>query len=529
MIIYLAITLVVVVAFAAAILWYGFRQQTNMSEALESLISRVKGAASLLSGVEYPAAFAQRFDDIDHELRALPAVGAAWQDYRTYLVRDPRSGEVAATRSPLSFFDDRLAYRAETDMRSFDAVPGRLIAIGLCVTFLGLTVSLAFAAAGLVTEDIDQTRTALLGLLWSSAIKFITSIVAIAASIFFVRRRNALLRELDRALEALVAHLERLVPPSRVELIAQDMLLEMSNQGEFTRDRDERLSTAIADQLGATLPETLRQAVAPLAEAVREMSADMGRVNEQALRKMLEGFAEQLRGAAGEHSEKMTAMLDQVARTVEAVPRHISESSARFSEAMTSATEHLQAVTERTGDILGKALETSSHRIARSADALAGVAAQLETTAERVNTTEGASIARIEAADQTLNKAVDRVQALLATADRTLAALSPVVELATTLDAASKVLHEAVSGMSGFVQTARNSMVQSQAAAEKLSASAERYAAETSSLDNSLAAVFSQMGKGIDVMRSRVDDTLDKIDQDAAEILHRVGIDGRGT
>jgi hypothetical protein len=109
-----------------------------------------------------------------------------------------------------------------------------------------------------------------------------------------------------------------------VEAIAQDMLSEVSHQGEFMRDRDERLSVAIAEQLGATLPAALRQAVTPLAEAVREMSADMGKINEQALHKMLEAFAERLRGAAGEHSEKMTAMLDQVARTVEAVPRHIA-------------------------------------------------------------------------------------------------------------------------------------------------------------------------------------------------------------
>jgi hypothetical protein len=113
MIIYLAITFMVVVAVAVAITWYGFRQQTNMSEALGSLVSRVKAAASLLAGVEHRAAFAERFDDIDHELQALPAVGSAWQDYRTYLVRDSRSGEMAATRSAASFFDDRLAYRAE--------------------------------------------------------------------------------------------------------------------------------------------------------------------------------------------------------------------------------------------------------------------------------------------------------------------------------------------------------------------------------------------------------------------------------
>lgn len=365
-------------AFGAAvwIVYFAIARFSQLSRALGALKGELASCTNLLMEVRDPEEFGTVFDDADARIRSTTVVGDAWAEYAATLVRVSRRGLIAPRR-PADFFGPELVYRSGIDMRRFDAVPSQLVGMGLFFTFVGLAVSLWIAQTGM-EQSFEDARLALVNLLAASSIKFVTSIVAIGASLWFGYRKNILVRDVEAVAETFSRQVERLTLPSHVGPMLDATYLELCRQSEILERSDEDLAGAIAAQLDATLRANLSSAISPVADAIREMSERVAGMNEASLKYIVDRFTQELGSAAREHSARVAELLDQVARSVEGVPKRIDAASTHFHSAITSVTDRMEMSLKSSGDTLDSLLSSASAGLEKSAGAFAEVSARLD-------------------------------------------------------------------------------------------------------------------------------------------------------
>jgi hypothetical protein len=139
--------------------------------------------------------------------RVPAALADAWRGYREALLRDPADGRLRAPAPAASHFNAATVLERQVNLAWFQALPGLLVGIGICFTFLGLAIALQQASLGLGAQDVAVTQAALKGLYGAASFKFVTSIVALACSVLFTaaekRVHHQALAALDRACMAL--------------------------------------------------------------------------------------------------------------------------------------------------------------------------------------------------------------------------------------------------------------------------------------------------------------------------------------
>lgn len=375
-----------VAAFGAAIwiVYFAIARFKQLSRALDALKGELASCTSLLMEVRSREEFGNVFDNADTRIRSTTVVGDAWGEYTATLVRVPPRGVIAARR-PADFFGPELVYRSGIDMRRFDAVPSQLVGMGLFFTFVGLAVSLWIAQTGM-EQSFEDARLALVNLLAASSIKFVTSIVAIGASLWFGYKKNGLVRDVEALAEKFSRQVERLTLPSHVGPMLDATYLELRRQSEILERSDEDLAGAIAAQLDATLRANLSSAISPVADAIREMGEKVAGMNEASLKYIVDRFTQELGSAAREHSARMAELLDQVARSVEGIPERIDAASTRFHGAITSVTDRMEASLKSSGDTLDLLLSSAAAGVEKSAGAFEEVSVRLDESLQQAKT-----------------------------------------------------------------------------------------------------------------------------------------------
>jgi ABC-type transporter Mla subunit MlaD len=370
-------------AFGAAlwILYFGWSRYRQLSATLTDLKVEIDSCTSLLIEVHDTQTFSEAFDDIDTRIRSTPVVGGVWSEFASTLLRLPDG--VMATRRSSEYFGPDLPYRSGTDLRRFDAVPNQLVGIGLFFTFVGLAISLWIARTGM-ERPFDEARGALVNLMSASSIKFVTSIVAIAASLAFAFRKNTLLRELDTQTERFCRQIERLTLTAHVTPILNATYSELCRQSEILERSDADMATSIAQELDRTLRENLVTAIAPVADAINDMAGRINEINETAMRYIVDRFTQELGSAAREHSARMAELLDQVARAVEGVPERIEAASSRFYEVINTASDRMETSLRSSGEVLDGLLSGAAKGVAKSAEAFDAVSVRLDQSLEQV-------------------------------------------------------------------------------------------------------------------------------------------------
>lgn len=399
-------------------------------------------------------------------------LAVVWRDYRASLVDLGEDAPPGAPAPASRFFNAELPYRAGLDLRRFDALPNLLVGAGLFLTFVGLALSIFVAQLGM-SGDTHATIEALHNLLAAAAFKFVTSIGAIGAALWFGRSRNDLYSRLDAALETLCVVLDaRTAPVSDVAATAavrdalehQTMLLDR-DQGRFGVEIEAAMNRALAAHLGA--------AMKPVAVAIESMGVHLGAQNVAALRQMVETFSERLGGSARTHTDHLAAILDEAGRAMRGAPAAIGKASEAFADLIdqearafatrvNGATEHHNRALEQTRQVLQRLTQ-------EAADLHAGIAKTERLLLDRV----GAVDAEFARAGASLHEGARALQAAVA-------AIGPIDVAGDRLAAAAAAL------------------AASAGAAARLTDQADRFAGKMVELDGAIAGAVDRLAGQLD-------------------------------
>jgi hypothetical protein len=329
--------------FALAIAAWAVQQHFWYSRQFRTFEGHIREAMGLLSSIAGPSEFYHRLRSSAKTLEANPVLGRGWKEYRATLL--PARGEkpLRSPRAASEFFNEDLYRSGNINVRAYEALPNQFVGVGLCLTFLGLIISLLIAQ-DVISANADQATGELSKLLQAASFKFITSVVALLASVFFVFAKNRRLFQTERQIAAFCEQLERLIPPVTPEELAEESNQELARQGIQLEAANKILATGIADALENKLTNAMVKANEPMLQTIRNMTDRLSDINRLALEHMAHRFSETLAGAAQKHTDKMAEQLHASAEAIGKAPEAIRDASVAMNEELRNTAEAMDKV-----------------------------------------------------------------------------------------------------------------------------------------------------------------------------------------
>lgn len=334
----------VALATAAAVCVWAWWEHRKYSAQLASLNGALLEVSQMLAPLRGPSEFYQQFSSVARRLADSP-VGARWKEYRATLLPARGDKPLRSPKSPKDYFEADLYGMGGVDIRAYEALPNQLVGVGLCLTFIGLVVTLLMAQLTLSAAGADPS-VELSRLLQAATFKFFTSGAALLASIVVVSRKNHWLYEVERSAARFCDQLERLIPIVTPEELAEENNEELARQRKELATANESLATRIAEALEEKLTSAMTVATKPLVTSVDTMTTRLGDINRLALEHMAQRFSETLAGAAQNHMNQISAMLAATAEALRGIPTDIGSASNMAVTTMNDTSAALDAVGE---------------------------------------------------------------------------------------------------------------------------------------------------------------------------------------
>jgi methyl-accepting chemotaxis protein len=257
-----------------------------------------------------------------------------------------------------------------------DAVPNILVGVGLLFTFLFLSVALTKTTAVLGgAADAQQTQSAIEALLKVAGAKFLTSLAGLLSSIvwtFYAKREMA---RLALASEHFLEALGRAVPANGGELIMQQQLNfagkshanaedvlglteELLNEsreqtGTFKRFETD-LAVSLAGAINKAFTPQMEAMTTKLVSAIEGLSEKLGTMNQDALQKMLEDFANMLKQETATEMADLRATLQELATKLSGAGTAFGDGATGAAEAINEAgvmlVERVQQIAQNLSD-----------------------------------------------------------------------------------------------------------------------------------------------------------------------------------
>lgn len=414
------------VLLALAIAAWAIREHLRYTKQFHTFEEHIRQGSGLLSSIAGPTDFYHRLRSSAQSLEANPVLGKRWKEYRATLLAARGEKPLRSPRAAAEFFNEDLYRSGDIDVRAYEALPNQFVGIGLCLTFFGLIFSL-FIAQNVISASADQATSELSNLLQAASFKFITSVVALVASVVFVFAKNRRLFRTEKEIGAFCDQLDRLIPPVTPEELAEESNQELARQGEQLDAANKILATGIADALEDKLTTAMTAANAPLLQTIRHMTERLSDINRSALEHMAQRFSETLAGAAQEHADRMadqlrasaeaigeapqairnasTLMNEELRGTAEAMDKVFATWSGRMSTASDDAAANLRAQADDHAVSLSSALRQESTALLEGlsavADEIVSAPKRIELASEAFDTTIQNSAARVSAAFDT--------------------------------------------------------------------------------------------------------------------------------
>ncbi len=257
-----------------------------------------------------------------------------------------------------------------------EAVPNILVGVGLLFTFFFLSVALTETTAVLGGgADAKQTQGAIEALLKVAGAKFLTSLAGLLSSIvwtFYAKREMA---RLALASEHFLEALGRAVPANGGELIMQQQLHfagrshanaedflglteELLNEtreqtGTFKRFETD-LAVSLAGAINKAFTPQMEAMTTKLVSAIEGLSEKLGTMNQDALQKMLEDFANMLKQETATEMADLRATLQELATKLSGAGTAFGEGATGAADAINEAgvmlVERVQQIAQNLSD-----------------------------------------------------------------------------------------------------------------------------------------------------------------------------------
>ena len=156
------------------------------------VIRELRYATREIRALSGPTEFFREYARMDQMMVGIPAVRPGWEEFKKHLIFPEIEGRSAqgetpirSTQSPDYYISIGAAEGKTIHLSFYKGMADYFVGGGLIMTFVGLVAALYFAALGLQSGSLEETRASLTALLSAATFKFITSIAGIGTSMLF--------------------------------------------------------------------------------------------------------------------------------------------------------------------------------------------------------------------------------------------------------------------------------------------------------------------------------------------------------
>lgn len=325
------------------------------------------------------------------------------RDYQNTINVKMPDGMKTGCPSAEYFSADAVSWAAGINLRILNAAAGILVGLGLLGTFIGLVV-------GLYSFDLTDSGTILANLrqltsgMWTA---FITSVVGMGCSIYFLHYYKSISNEFRKQL----------------------------------RDLTEKLDWAYyvddANLFAEVLREQLEHVQDPVSALVREVVDDLKTV----MNGMISDFKAEVAGAARAEFETLTDKLKEASETMAAFPagmQKVSDGLPGMIASVTQANEETMRKAQDAAALLGNKAAEISESMRSKADELAAVLAEREKEITDLQTKAATRIkAVLGGLDQSIGKLAEASTAIAGSTDLFVKAQSGISDTTSSLQSIS--------------------------------------------------------------------------------------------
>ena len=228
--------------------------------------------------------FYEHYEDISVKIEAIPTMKHHWQEFREHLIlpsdTEAIENKVAQLKvknslPPSFFFSEEKFIERPIDLRYIDSVPGKLVALGVLFTFVGLSIGIASATntlGGLGGQlDTPELNNTLMMLLKGASLAFISSVLGIALSLSFSWVEKRKIKNVKKSLNSFVDSLEKCISFITSEQIHRDILEEAKEQNKKLDGFSNELVTALENSITNSISTPLNEVFTKMADNIEEL------------------------------------------------------------------------------------------------------------------------------------------------------------------------------------------------------------------------------------------------------------------
>ena len=221
--------------------------------------------------------FYEHYDKISAQIKAIPTISHYWHEFKEHVIlptdnenteQEFKQLRVRNSLPPSFFFSEEKFIERPIDLRYIDSVPGKLVALGVLFTFVGLSIGIASAThtlggleGALDTSELNKT---LMILLKGASLAFITSVVGIALSICFSWVEKRKIKNVKKSLNSFVDSLEK----SLSFITSEQIHLQIRDAAKEQNKKLDGFSNELAIALGNAVSTPLKENFDKMAHAI---------------------------------------------------------------------------------------------------------------------------------------------------------------------------------------------------------------------------------------------------------------------
>ncbi len=357
---YLPIGIAIGILLVAAFLYWSWSKVINQSiEDIKSLSDEVKNQAAV-GGDIFSVAI-----DSTKDARIVDLL----QECKRNLMTIP--GNLGAKQYCLKPYSDiwtaRNILAGRIKLSLYETMPNILIGVGLMFTFIFL--ALALNDAGQAMSGNQESRDAALkGLIATAGGKFITSIAGLFSSLVWNWGGKLLIEKLESTTNDLDAHLRVIVPDNAPQATIQaqlgmfhDMLMQNREQVNQLKRFETDFALSISSSIGKALEPLFNDLSHKLIDAFDNLTDRISRINEEALKNIMDKFLEAIKGGSAKELEQFRKTLVEVSEKLNTAGIGAGVSLAQAGDSFGSAISALEKTVTKTNETM-QGLESGLQR-----------------------------------------------------------------------------------------------------------------------------------------------------------------------
>lgn len=482
--------------------------------------------------------FYEKYEEISAQLEKIPTMSHHWLEFKEHLIL-PTDDEATKLKAeelkiknslpPSYFFSEEKFIERPIDLRYVDAVPGKLVAMGVLFTFVGLSIGIASAThtlggleGALDTPELNKT---LMLLLKGASLAFISSVAGILLSLVFSWVEKRKIKNVKKSLNSFVDNLEKCLSLITSEQIHLEIRDATNEQNKKLDGFSNELAISLGNAISKPLDENFNKMADNIAELkniqqdfsdklmntlVDKMSGNISsqaQQNQQQAAETFAGVQQALAQQAEAMSNSQKEMLSSSQQLLKDINNNNKSNQEQMQHQLNNMLDKLGSETINTAAEMQKNIASSSRQMGQELqDAFGNVIANMNKQQQEINNS-------IQNITDNITDGADKMNAAIASFEKLLATSNDNIKDNHNIQAAYKEIvkhqQDIVAKFSAISQAMDNTNTHMSEASQQNKAAASAFQ-DSADRVNSLVQGMSTMWQEYDQKFKDTDETMSK-------------------